>query len=38
LDSNIAIWMFTHPHAPHVFPDWEHEVTPVMMGRIRAIH
>lgn len=37
LRDNFARWLFTHPHAQHVFPHWEEIVTPVMLSRIRAI-
>ncbi|MGH3517571.1 MAG: helix-turn-helix transcriptional regulator [Micromonosporaceae bacterium] len=36
--NNIATWMFTDPHARHVLPDWRHEVTPGVIGLIRANH
>lgn len=34
--ANLAVWIFTSPHAAHVFPEWAHVITPAIVARIRA--
>ncbi len=36
LEQNFALWMFTDPHAQHVFVEWRDVVTPALIARLRA--
>lgn len=37
-DHNYALWIFTAPHARHVFAHWRQVVTPSVIRRLRATH